>query len=168
MDCAIITSSCNPLSTGENMFNIQAWADEFFKQPTVPMSNQMSEIFLRMMFMEQDPAPKKIPEIESQFLYQVIDKRAEHIGLELSKPAKIFLMFQTHSPGTAVMYLYAFRTKYKSVNMGTIANMFPMGFPSEDSLQVMWDKQKDYLNDGRSYNCLDSYHFSDNKKKNTP
>jgi hypothetical protein len=150
------------------MFNMQAWADEFFQQPAVPMSNQMSEIFMQMMFVEQDPTPKKIPEIEAQFLYQVIDKRAEYIGLELTNPAKIFLMFQTKSPGTAVMYLYALRTRYKSVSMGTIANMFPMGFPSEDSIEKMWDKQKGHVNGENVDNCLDSYKFPEMIKKNTP
>jgi len=146
------------------MFNMQAWSNEFFQQPTQPMSKEMSEIFLRMMFMEQEQQKVKIPQIQSQFLYQIIDKRANYIGLELSEPAKIFLMFETKSPGTAVMYLYALRSKFTSVTMGNIADMFPMGFPTEPTLHKIWEKQKDPKGD----NYLDSHQFADIKKQNKP
>lgn len=148
------------------MFNMQTWADEFFKQPTKPMSKKMSEIFVQMVLMDvKEQEQLNIPEIQSQFLYQIIDKRAEHIGLKLSDPAKIFLMFETKSPGTAVMYLYALRSKFTEANTKTLSDLFPMGFPQDDTLEQMWEKQKNSFN-GANY--LDSYFFVDTKKQNKP
>jgi hypothetical protein len=165
---AIITSYYQSPLTGVNMFDINAWSDEFFKQPTEPMNPQMTGIFFNMSMMEDQQQKLNIPEIQNQFLYQVIDKRTQHIGLNVSDQAKVFLMFQTKSPGTAVMYLYALRSKFTSVNMGTLAQMFPMGFLKEEGLEKMWDKQKGHPYGMKVDNCLDHYQFVDTTKKNKP
>ena len=150
------------------MFDINAWSDEFFKQPVERMNQQMSEIFLDMSMRENQQQKLDIPAIKTQFLYQMIDHRAQHIGLELSEYAKVFLMFQAKSPGSAVMYLYALRTKFTSVNMGTLAQAFPMGFVKEDALEKMWDKQKGHPYGMNVDNCLDHHQFVDTTKKNKP
>jgi hypothetical protein len=150
------------------MFDINAWSDEFFKQPTERLSEQMSRIFLDMSLNEEKQQKINIPAIQTQFLYQVIEKRAQHIGLKLSEHAKMFLMFQSKSPGTAVMYLYALRSKVTSVDMGTLAQMFPMGFLKEEGLEKMWDKQKGHPYGMKVDNCLDHYQFVDTTKKNKP
>lgn len=150
------------------MFDIQAWSDEFFKQPTEPLSRQLSDVFLRMSMMEDQQQKLNIPEIQTQFLYQIIDTRAKHIGLHITDPAKVFLMFQSKNPGTAVMYVYALRSKFTSVNVGTLAQMFPFGFLKEEGLQKMWDKQKGHPYGMKVDNCLDHYQFVDTTKKNKP
>lgn len=150
------------------MFDIQAWSDEFFKQPTEPLNRQLSDIFLRMSMMEDQQQKLDIPEIQNQLLYQIIDTRAKHIGLEITDPAKVFLMFQSKNPGTAVMYVYALRSKFTSINMGTLAQMFPFGFLKEEDLQKMWDKQKVSIKGQISDNCLDSYTFFNTNKQNKP
>lgn len=137
------------------MFDIQAWAKEFFQKANTPMDKETSELFLQMVMIENVNTFTTPNEIKQQFLYQVIDKRAEFIGLELSEPAKTFLMFLTKSPGTAVMYLYALRSKFNSVNISNIAETFPVGFLSESSLEEMWDKQKGFVNQENVDNCLD-------------
>lgn len=146
------------------MFNFEEWSKEFFAQPVVPMNEKMSAIFINMSMMEHQQESMDIPEIQSQFLYQLIDKRAEHIGLNMSDQAKVFLMFEAKSPGTAVMYLYAFRSQGNSVNMGTLATLFPEGFPVENTLEKMWDKQKGYTYGEKVDNYLDNYQFVNVKK----
>lgn len=94
----------------------------------------------------------------------MIEKRAEYIGLEVSDQAKVFLMFETKSPGTAVMYLYALRSKFTSVTMNDLANVFPNGFPTEDTLEKMWDKQKGYTYNDSVDNYLDGLKFVNTKK----
>lgn len=146
------------------MFNFETWAKEFFEQPVMPMNEQISAMFFNMTVMENQQRKLNIPEIQNQFLYQLIEKRAEYIGLELSDQAKVFLMFETKSPGTAVMYLYALRSKFTSVTMNDLANVFPEGFPTEDTLEKMWDKQKGYTYGAKVDNYLDGLQFVNTKK----
>lgn len=141
-----------------SMFNIQSWSNEFLKNATTPMDESMTGIFFNMMMLEMTPdqgkAKLNAPEITSSFMYQIIDRRAKHMELELSDPAKVFLMFLVKSPGSAVMYLSALRSKTKNVDMNVLANTFPIGFLSEQYLEIMWDKQK-----GHTDNYLDSCVF---------
>ena len=141
------------------MFNMQSWSDKFVSNAKTPMSHELSKIFMQMAFSEGDDN-FSIEDIKKEFLYQIIDKRAEFIGLTLSEPAKIFLMFMTKSPGTAVMYLYALRQSFKNVGMNEITNLFPMGYLSEESLGNMWDSQKGQACGESFDNCLDNYKFN--------
>lgn len=140
------------------MFNMQSWSNEFVSKSNTPMTKDLMKVFMQMAFSEGDDN-FSIEDIKKEFLYQIIDKRAEFIGLTLSEPAKIFLMFMTKSPGTAVMYLYALRQSFKKVGMNEITQLFPMGYLNEESLGEMWDKQKGYICDEKMDNCLDSYKF---------
>lgn len=136
------------------MFNIQDWSKKFISLGKEPMNEQLSMVFMNMM-LQDDDKNFKAPELEGQFLYQVISKRAEHMGIEISVPATIFLMFLTQSPGSAVMYLSALRSQKKLVNMNVIADMFPMGFVSAKDMETMWDAQKGHIHQQKVDNCLD-------------
>jgi hypothetical protein len=139
---------------------MKAWIQEFFQKANTPMDNETSQIFMKMLFLEASPNDVNLQPFQSQFLYQVIEKRAEHIGLNLSVPAKIFLMFLTKSPGSAVMYLYAIRSKTNIASMQTIASLFPVGFVAEHEMEKLWDKQKGHTyNDKNVDNYLDVYNF---------
>lgn len=141
------------------MFNMQYWANEFISKAKEPMNKQMSHIFLQMMMAEGENN-FSLEQLKGEFMYQIIDKRAEYIGLQLSEPVKVFLMFMTRSPGTAVMYLYALRTKVKKANMQNLAEIFPMGYLNELDLETMWDKQKGFACEEKIDNCLDGYQFT--------
>ena len=141
------------------MFNMQNWTKKFFEQARSPMSKDVANIFFKMLMSDSNNSFDVTP-IKGQFLYQVIESRAEHIGLKLSDATKVFLMFLTQSPGTAVMYLYALRSKTQSVTMQDIAEYFPMGFLSEEQVETLWDKQKGFNCDEKVDNCLDVYSFN--------
>ena len=141
------------------MFNLESWSNEFFAQAKTPMTQQQSQVFMNM-FLSEGHKQFSIPEIESSFMYQVIDKRSEFMGLELSKPTKMFLMFLSESPGTAVMYLSAIRQKTNQANMETLTTLFPSGFVSNEMLESLWDKQKGFANEEKVDNCLDNVDFS--------
>lgn len=142
----------------QNEFDFQAWADDFLGSPQKPLSEEMSYCFLNMLTFENTKS--EIPdEVKNKFLYKVIDGRARQIGLDITNPAKVFLMFLTKSPGAAVMYLYALRSKGVSCSMDSIADLFPAGFPSEAALEDLWDQQKGASNGVPVDNCLDSYTF---------
>lgn len=136
------------------MFNIQDWSKKFIALGKEPMNEQLSMVFMNMMLQDNDKN-FEAPELQEQFLYQVINKRAQYMGMEISVPAIIFLMFLTQSPGSAIMYLSAIRSQTKIVNMNVIANIFPMGFVSAKDIEIMWDDQKGYLHQQKVDNCLD-------------
>lgn len=140
------------------MFDLRAWTEEFISKANTPMNQDVSYMFMQMLLSEDSQSFTTEP-VKNEFLFQMIEKRAEHIGLELSNPAKVFLMILTRSPGTAVMYLYAIRSKVNKANMQDLANIFPMGYLSETELQKMWDKQKGYNCNVKADNCLDAYMF---------
>lgn len=140
------------------MFDLRAWTEEFISKANTPMNQDVSYMFMQMLLSEDSQSFTTEP-VKNEFLFQMIEKRAEHIGLELSNPAKVFLMLLTRSPGTAVMYLYAIRSKVNKANMQDLANIFPMGYLSESELQKMWDKQKGYNCNVKADNCLDAYMF---------
>lgn len=137
------------------MFDFKAWVAEFQRKPVEPMTKETTTAFLSLLMSEE--FKKEIDdEIKKTFLYRIIDSRADHIGLKLTDQLKTFLMFATKSPGSAVMYLYVLRSKSENMTMQDLAILFPMGFPSDDSLQEMWDLQKGYVNGETVDNCLDN------------
>lgn len=137
----------------------EKWATEFLNSPTEAMSKEMSEIFLMSTMAEM--GGKTIPEeMRSEFLFKVIEARAKVIGLSLSDWAKVFLMFLTKSPGSAIMHLYALRSDGTEYNMSQLTNKFPMGFLSETQMSKMWDAQKgNVLGIDGVDNMLDHYKF---------
>lgn len=141
------------------MFDLNAWTKEFVSKANTPMNQDLSYMFMNML-MSENNENFTIEPVKNEFMFQMIEKRAEYIGLELSNPAKVFLMVLTRSPGTAVMYLYAIRSKVTKANMQDLANIFPMGYLNETELETMWDKQKGYNCDEKADNCLDVYMFS--------
>lgn len=141
------------------MFDMQSWASEFVSKATQPLDKMANNVFNQMIIAEGESA-FSLEQLKNEFMYQIIDKRAQYIGLEMSEPAKVFLMFMSRNPGSAVMYLYAIRTYMKRVTMQDLARVFPMGYLNESSLEEMWDKQKGYFCDEKIDNCLDGFQFA--------
>lgn len=140
------------------MFDVNKWSDQFLKAATEPMSEKLSGVFINMLMSEGQNID--IPEIKGQSIYQMIDKRSEYLGLEISEPAKIFLMFLSKgSPGNAVMYLSALGAKNTKVDMNVVADLFPMGFVPKNDLDKLWDAQKGHVNQQSGDNCLDQITF---------
>ena len=124
------------------------WCKNFGDSEVEPMDDKLSEIFIKMNMMEMDQEKSMdiILKLSGEFLYQVIDKRSKHIGLNLNPYVITFLMFLSRSPGTAVMYIYYIKSKYVAadiiVDMHGLTMLFPMGFPTEEELSKLWDMQK--------------------------
>jgi hypothetical protein len=56
--------------------------------------------------------------------------------------------------------LSALRSRVTHVDMGVLAEQFPMGFLSAKSLEKMWDDQKGHAHQMKVDNCLDSCDFN--------
>lgn len=123
------------------------WAEEFITALTKPMDTQTTKVFL-MCCMAEAQNKEIGQELKEEFMYKIIDKRAQFIGLTMTEPVKMMLCVLCNSPGTAVMYVYVLRyfqvnAKLDVINTEDIAALFPWGFPTESELGRLWDLQKD-------------------------
>ena len=74
------------------MFDMQLWSKEFFQKANQPMSKEISSVFSQML--EEDKKKKiNLTPFKKEFLYQLIEKKAALIDLNITDNAKVFLMF---------------------------------------------------------------------------
>lgn len=118
---------------------MKTWLELFFSKKQHPMDEATTRVLMNFM-METKPGPDK--ELEEIFLYQLIDKRARVMFSQVSWQAVAFLTYLTRTPGKAVMYLAAIRSKYQDLSTDSIAYTFPSGFLSDEDLDELWDAQK--------------------------
>lgn len=140
------------------MFDMKKWSKEFFENANQLMSKEVASIFTNLIMAERKQN-MNFESVKKEFLFQLIDKRAEFIGLKMSDAVKVFLMYLSQSPGSAVMYIYAIRSKTTNVDMQILAELFDVGFLSEKALTKMWDAQKGSHCGEKIDNCLDGYIF---------
>ena len=119
-------------------FDLASWTKEFFSQKQNPMSETESRIFLASV-LGSGPIPKPVA---STFQYRLGLKRVEYMNLEYDPHALVFVCLMSATPATIVMYLSAFKCDGMKLTMDNITSKFPHGFPSQDNLGLMWDKQK--------------------------
>lgn len=131
----------------------QDWTDKFLAlgkaQNVQPMSPEQSKVFISMNFLERDEQGAKgvAADLNKDFLWNVIQKRADLYKLKYTIPMLVFVRFLCNSPGTAVMWVHALKrleqkTPTGTVTLETLAHAFPVGFPKDADLHAMWDAQK--------------------------
>jgi hypothetical protein len=128
----------------ELKFLFRKWCDKFDKCKNEPMSDGLSSVFMKLVMLEMgnDSIP---PELKTQFIYNVIEKRAEYIELKINDHVKAFLTYLVNNPGAAVMYLYYMKSAAPpniNISMHELSKIFPMGFPSDSELSELWEAQK--------------------------
>lgn len=130
----------------------QNWTDKFLdlgkSNDVKPMAIEQSKAFISMNFLERDEQGAKglAADLSKDFLWNVIQKRADLYKLKYTIPMLVFVRFLCTTPGTAVMWVHALlrlqqKTKEK-ITTTSLAVAFPVGFPTEDTLQKLWDAQK--------------------------
>ena len=140
------------------MFDMEGWSNEFYSRAREPMGDALHRTFAALLAAERDPG-FSIPGLSGEFLFRLVESRANFIGLELSYAAKAFLTVLSGRPGVAVMYLSALRSRYAKAGMEQIALAFPDGFLPESDLEEMWDRQKGIYCGEKADNCLDAWRF---------
>jgi hypothetical protein len=138
-----------------NVQHFREWVVKFFGFKR-QMSRKDAEFFIQLMRMNQRSPTDFPPEAYEDLGFQVIKKRAEYIGLEMSDHVIAFIAGITKSPGAAIMFVYAIRYKQLAtetghVNMDKFAEFFPFGYPDENDQEELWSFQK--TKDGK--NMLD-------------
>lgn len=131
----------------------QDWTDKFLalgkSNDVKPMVIEQSKAFISMNFLERDEQATKgaLSEIRADFLWNVMEKRAQLYKLNCTIPMLMFVRFLCDSPGKGVMWVHALKrleqkTPTGKVTMETLAHAFPVGFPTDAALQKLWDEQK--------------------------
>lgn len=118
---------------------MKTWLELFFSKKQHPMDSATTRVLMNFMMSHKSEPDKELEEI---FLYKLIDKRAKIMFDKVSWQAVAFLTYLTRTPGNAVMYLAAIRSKYSDFTTDSIAYSFPSGFLSETDLSELWDAQK--------------------------
>jgi len=124
-----------------------------------PMDSELSEIFVRLALAKV----LNIPNEEKPFLYQLIEKRLEHVfTFKMTDPKAILLICAvSESAGNAVMYLWYLQGWCKENNVRELdfelisKKVFPFGFFPKSTLQAAWDAQKVKIKDSFTDNLLD-------------
>lgn len=128
------------------------WTDKFLavgkSNDINPMTVEQSKAFISMNFMERDKQAWAglQADLTKDFLFQVIQKRADLYKLKYTLPMLVFVRFLCDSPGKAVMWVHALKRMEQNVggevSMTTLAYAFPLGFPTDAALNKLWDAQK--------------------------
>ena len=135
----------NKISDEELNQKYTDWIGFFDYAEREPMSRDVSEIFLKLSIMEESFMMEKE---SNNFSIALAKKRANFIKLDITDAAVLFIVMLVNGiPGNIVMYLYYLKFYQLThdnipITITVIANIFPLGFPTEKSLNTLWDLQK--------------------------
>ena len=123
------------------------WVKHFSEAKVNQMPKDLTRVFMSMVMAENRNIAIPSNLLDHDFLYQVVNKRADFIKLRLSDCVKIFLASLIKSPGESTMFLYYLRAKQietdnKEFSMLGLTNLFPKGFPTDAALEKLWREQK--------------------------
>lgn len=117
--------------------------------PTAPMTLQETEIFANLLIGEMggvELTPELMEMLEADFVGQVVAKRMEVFGGEATPHLRTLITFLAKgNPGRGLMLMSAVQKRTPAGEKNTVATfaeIFPMGFPTEDSYDQAWREQK--------------------------
>lgn len=126
--------------------SVEDWAKEFEKSMKVrTLTEDESEIFIKLHFIREDMDDLKF---EKGTVNYVIDVMSKPYPYTIDKKANIVLsMFLTSFGEVRVILAYLqyklFKEGKKKVDIEFLGlEVFPSGFPTQEFMQEMWNKQK--------------------------
>lgn len=125
---------------------VEYFCKAFEKAPRYPMNEEDAKTLMQLLMSK---GKIEMPEDKKPFLVKVIDARDKGCFTYKMDDIRVqlFIAMIAESPGTAVMYLtyiqYWCKKHFcKQVDLEIFCEIFPMGFPSKDDLQKIWDGQR--------------------------
>lgn len=122
------------------------------KADVTQMTPDLTELFLRFFLISQNEEDKTkvyTDLLEKSWTLRAVEKRIEaSLTIEVDKAVQCFLICLTNGNiGQCVMYLYYFQYWAKLNNVACIdfdvfSRIFPHGYPSESTMQLLWELQK--------------------------
>lgn len=141
------------------------WTEKFLShnsgEHVAPMDNTVSKALVHLLLAEKLGLDSIT--LEKEFsritMYQIIKSRLESLHAAVDVEVAMFLVsLSCGLPGTAVMWCHAMKRlsmdKGVPVSLTILCEQWPNGFPTEKTLQMLWQAQKTQ----KGYNLLDSVH----------
>ena len=150
----------------------------FSKLPVIPMTLETTELFMRLIMIEKDGSMPNLEETGDELPFSVKlikNSLRNRFSFGMTEPLQLMLAQLSGSAGNVIMYLtylqyQAKKLDKRELSIEDLANIFPLGFPTDSALQDIWDSQKvkrSQVNPLGSSNLLDyqaalqSIHFSE-------
>lgn len=127
------------------------------KYPLCPMNDDLSRLLLVLLMAKPAQIDSMENDVSAAFLYRVIAKRVEALGLRVETSVMIFIMFASSGPGDAVMFIHSLWVRAQEnpeveITLEDFCKMYAEGFPNKASMSEAWEAQKS--SDG--HNLLDT------------
>jgi hypothetical protein len=125
------------------------FCNPFSKLPVTPMNKEQTSLFIQLIAADKSEKafePINEDDMDAPFTLRLLEKRLKSsFTFSMTFPLKIMVASIANSAGSVLMYLTYLQYKAKQLNKPTLdtsdlANIFPMGFPTD--LQDIWDSQK--------------------------
>ena len=114
-----------------------------------PMTYDESETFLKAVMIELHYGEELDSENAAKLgpIGQIFESRLRGTGVKVSFWTALFVIsLGKGSPGMAVMWAYAIKRLYEKtgecVDIRAFAEAFPVGVPTEEFADLLWDEQK--------------------------
>jgi hypothetical protein len=111
-----------------------------------PMTPSQTEMMMKLMLMPGLPGAMLADMRQKSLAFAIIESRLEAVDAEVAPQVQVFISMKCKSPGDAVMWAYTLTVMYvnhgRQVDLGMLAEEFPMGFPTEKAASEIWDSQK--------------------------
>jgi len=121
---------------------------EFDKLGREPMSKEVGGMLMQLLMVEANNLDTPF-EDDVPWQIKAVKKRAEVFNLKISNTAIVFITAVSDGNiGNMIMYVVYLKYLSNKYNIDEVtvteiaSTLFPMGFPSEEDMHMLWDKQK--------------------------
>jgi hypothetical protein len=122
----------------------------FSKMPVEAMDSETSKFFVEAILAEQQGGVSPIDDEDDEVPFSVrmvIKSLDNRFTFKMSAPLQLFVSVIARSAGGIIMYLTYLQYRAKKLqkeelSFSDFADIFPKGFPSDKSLQDIWESQK--------------------------
>jgi len=118
------------------------------KYPQCPMNEDLSRLLMVLLMAKPAQIESMENDVCAVFLYRVIAKRVEVLGIRVETAVMIFIMFASSSPADAVMFIHSLWMRAREtdptveITLADFCKMYAEGFPNGAAKLEAWNAQK--------------------------
>lgn len=112
--------------------------------PCVVMDEIQSRALVTFI-MEPEKLPAFYDQAKEEFIVKMCEKRCEVLEINIDQAVLLYItLVLAPNPAVVVMYLHAIaqKTRNEVFTINDFCELFPNGFPTEETLNEAWDAQK--------------------------
>lgn len=130
-------------------------------QTCPPMNKDQTNIMLQLIFSDMDKEVEFSAENAELFGFsaKVMHERLKMSGTKVTFPCATMAVSLCQSVGDVVLWAYTlnrmFAKKKSIITISDLCQYFPMGFPTKEEMDKIWNAQKGYNNNVKVDNIID-------------